>query len=1787
MADLSLGDALGDSPVSGVEEPLIKRDFVEALEAESFDDVVGETVGKSDYRPLLDKDDVNTPSEGKVASEKTILENGEHDGGKGKKADFLLESLEDEVPTPDQNVAVEALLDPHQNFLGNTPADINSVSTESVLPPVSPGMKDTLFFSSAKEPTPTVIGPGQLDAMTPISHTGNVQNDNKSATDYKPSKSPDADLSTTIDNSNDQTQKTVTSTEEIKSLTSKSPGSPEQQLISTSGISQTETADTFPAILPGRPRQQQNIRDFHQDLPVFTPSVSTVISKHTKEKRDLTNETAISSVSLPDVGPSQSTHYDLQQPTYIVKQPVKSFHSDENSGFQVDTKSIQHTSHNFPSLEMPSIGKIGHSEAYSFYEIPEILESEVGGTGLERKLKKKKKRKQKNPEQEELLVSKSHRKPYFPLDSSPLDFTKIQDAAEKFASFGADGDSYLERHATSAEETSVNEWSRITMDNSEFQTPISEGSCATVMVNPNYSREQDEEVLRGTKSKKNKQKKKVVEQGMEGIPREQFTVQAEKLVNKSTHYSVPESASGLDDTLLQSTLEKVDNESVEQKSDHDNTAGKVNFNKGPLDNIQYDMKEKKKVHKAVKEGAIDFVEGKERVQKMEKHYADGKCKVKVKSKEVKSYDGSNRDNLLENSNNEIHKLISIEASDVKVDSCNEDKISPVAVKKIYDEENIEVLSENKGEKAHKLMSEEVSVSVGIGSSKEKQISPVESKNVDDGADIEELLKVNEKTFQKVLPEEVNVKIGTSKSKSSHFAISARECVGKDNRDDFQIKGKEKCDNMTLLQSSNIGFDNSALKEVTAADSLENPFENVEDKIQSYAESKACTVADKYDLSENSYQRRKEEANQPEIQGSSMKEEVPIPDTGVSMTPDAATHDPKVKKVIDVDTKKFFGVGEESQNLNSVQLPMISEFKRSRDEQKSTASNSKWVENVEDKIQSHAENKAYRVAEKNENTTQRRKEETNKPEIQGSCMKVDVPIPNTGVSMTLESTALDSKEKKAIDVETKMFLGTGEESQNLNSTQFPKVSEFKKSKDKQKPTPSNSKFVDTICPEMQKNKSADHLIFGVKCQSFDNSKNKSQIDNLSNLIDPNPENNSSVFDINLNQITAGDTLKAHEEPASTFQLSDSFSQSLQLDSPPLSPEAQEHVQCMVQPENNYAVTPMLSDDQEFKQNFPEHKQIKNNLPEPPEPFSALKEVQALHTTSMGKEDDFLEDEKKASVMEADKHKKKQNKETEMKSYMRPTQSRVAQQFRAPEAKVTVPNTFSFYRGQAEPSPKKRMKTEANELTVPKLREESNDKNDKKPTANGMSAAPNKELPPSPEKKSKPSAATTPSAKPSSTKARPSSLSTAGTAKRPVSANATTPNKKSSVPTTPTPTSSSKKTTPTTPRPTSTTPTMQRPSPTTPRETKPKVPTTRNTVKSPEKPSTVSKTTSTPPAKASVPKSSPGVPATPKSSSATRTSAQKNATTTQRPTSIKTESKVTDVKKASPAKSPSGTSRTRMTPVSSKSNATTPSTPGTNTSKSVTPTSAEKKTPLARTVPKTSPAPKTTPRPNSTTPTPDVKNVKSKIGSTDNIKHQPGGGKATVTDKSRESKGPKKDDPLTVNQISKNSIVKNQSSPKQSIGKVQIVSKKIDYSHVTSRCGSKDNIKHIPGGGNVQILNKKVDLSKITSKCGSKDNIKHKPGGGEVKIQTHKADFKEKAHSKIGSLDNLGHAPGGGNIKAEGEEETTVGVLVPPGGALTEALAGSKTYENGLRETLPCSGEQGETQGLSSHIPETSI
>ncbi|NXW85955.1 TAU protein, partial [Alopecoenas beccarii] len=173
---------------------------------------------------------------------------------------------------------------------------------------------------------------------------------------------------------------------------------------------------------------------------------------------------------------------------------------------------------------------------------------------------------------------------------------------------------------------------------------------------------------------------------------------------------------------------------------------------------------------------------------------------------------------------------------------------------------------------------------------------------------------------------------------------------------------------------------------------------------------------------------------------------------------------------------------------------------------------------------------------------------------------------------------------------------------------------------------------------------------------------------------------------------------------------------------------------------------------------------------------------------------------------------------------------------------------------------------------------------------------------------------------------------------------------------------------------------------------------------------------------------------------------------------------------------------------------PGSPGTPGSRSRTPSlptppaREPKKVAVVRTPPKSPASAKSRIQP-SAAPMPDLKNVKSKIGSTENLKHQPGG------------------------------------------GKVQIINKKLDFSSVQSRCGSKDNIKHIPGGGSVQIVYKPVDLSHVTSKCGSLGNIHHKPGGGQVEVKSEKLDFKDKVQSKIGSLDNISHVPGGGNKKIE--------------------------------------------------------
>ncbi|XP_018420964.1 PREDICTED: microtubule-associated protein 2 isoform X1 [Nanorana parkeri] len=190
---------------------------------------------------------------------------------------------------------------------------------------------------------------------------------------------------------------------------------------------------------------------------------------------------------------------------------------------------------------------------------------------------------------------------------------------------------------------------------------------------------------------------------------------------------------------------------------------------------------------------------------------------------------------------------------------------------------------------------------------------------------------------------------------------------------------------------------------------------------------------------------------------------------------------------------------------------------------------------------------------------------------------------------------------------------------------------------------------------------------------------------------------------------------------------------------------------------------------------------------------------------------------------------------------------------------------------------------------------------------------------------------------------------------------------------------------------------------------------------------------------------------------------------------------------PGTPPSYASRTPGTP-GTPSYSRTPRTPG--TPKSAIYMSTERKVAILRTPPKSPATLKQLRLMNQ--PLPDLKNIRSKIGSTDNIRYQP------------------------------------------KVGQVKILSEKTDYSDVQSRCGSKDNVSHSAGGGQIHIVSKKIDLSHVTSKCGSLRNIRHRPGGGHVKIESVKLDFKEKAQSKIGSLENAHHMPGGGNIKIDSQK-----------------------------------------------------
>uniref|UniRef100_A0A3P9CC88 Microtubule-associated protein n=1 Tax=Maylandia zebra TaxID=106582 RepID=A0A3P9CC88_9CICH len=375
--------------------------------------------------------------------------------------------------------------------------------------------------------------------------------------------------------------------------------------------------------------------------------------------------------------------------------------------------------------------------------------------------------------------------------------------------------------------------------------------------------------------------------------------------------------------------------------------------------------------------------------------------------------------------------------------------------------------------------------------------------------------------------------------------------------------------------------------------------------------------------------------------------------------------------------------------------------------------------------------------------------------------------------------------------------------------------------------------------------------------------------------------------------------------------------------------------------------------------------------------------------------------------------------------------------------------------------------------------------KSPTGNGSKTLA------SPDSKSKPNAGST---KPDSAKSRPSTLSTNGeanSAKRPSPTTASA-NKKSPVPKATTPTAA------------------KRP------------PTATSSAKA-----------------AKTPENGEKRPPVPKATPAPRTTASKNGSSataagkTAANKNDKTESKTSEAKKpkTTPRPRPASTAAP-ATPAASTNGESS----ATHRRRVITKPPVPKQTPLDK-KPAVPRAPRT-PRPINA-PTPDLKNVRSKIGSIDNIKYQPGGGKVSSTPNNKTS------DPSTP-----------------------------------------------AAKARVQILNKKVDVSKVTSKCGSKDNIKHKPGGGDVKIESHKLNIKAK--SKIGSVDNVG--AGNGQTNGQKEEKTEQKTSSPPSGTQTtgpgvtaKATApGGVAKENSMKETTPTPfGGDGLREPLSAEkcITET--
>ncbi|RXM28412.1 Microtubule-associated protein 4 [Acipenser ruthenus] len=516
--DLSLSDALGDSPPPGVEEPVVQTDFIASLEAEKFDDLVGETVGKSDYRPLLDNDEEaksnNLTAVPPASPTAPASSAGELKGDDAAASVSLKEPAHqttEAVRTVDlkQNVAVPPAL-PAQTEKAEKPPSIIPIAEPqkpfpATEPPKSPVTPVTELPSAAASPATQTLKPSQTEGppKTP---------ENKSA---EPAKPP----------------------------VSEPPNPPDTKQTEAPGGGAV-IADPLASLLQGWTDQLQGSRGFPQDLPLFTPSVSTVISKHTSQcgvdmsaSTSTTIKAAVTVASMPGVpgeGLVNIGNVSQQVPQVLMEQAWGCPGNDSVVVTMLKTSNGHKSGRGQKTLELePGMkadlgsggggGGVGEEEE-EVCEITETREMEVVGVVLERKQKKKKRRKPKITElqEEEPEDPRAHRIKQFLTELESGDFLKTEGAAGSQAGTGTAEAPVLEKSQDISPSSSKEDQKQgRDGEESEPRGPTSRPSMATDKQRHAQRREEmwerEEGVVRNKGKKNKQQRKKQYEEGMEKV----------------------------------------------------------------------------------------------------------------------------------------------------------------------------------------------------------------------------------------------------------------------------------------------------------------------------------------------------------------------------------------------------------------------------------------------------------------------------------------------------------------------------------------------------------------------------------------------------------------------------------------------------------------------------------------------------------------------------------------------------------------------------------------------------------------------------------------------------------------------------------------------------------------------------------------------------------------------------------------------------------------------------------------------------------------------------------------------------------------------------------------------------------------------------------------------------------------------------------------------------------------------------------------------------------------------